>query len=459
MKFKKNEKYASIALYASISVIICAIIIMCIFRFDAVMQYIGRFFSAISPLVYGFVFAYLFNPIMNMYEKKVLKFKKSKKDLHILRRTLSIILTLLTVFAVVAVILYAVIPQTVKSFEDLGSQLNNYITNIQRFADGIVTKHSEKFLGEHYETLAALLAEYDISLNIKDILSNSYTFLQSALNYAVDYGGMIVSQVINVLLGIIIAVYFLVYKEKICAQTKKLFSAMLSRRAYLNTVRLARYTHKTFGGFIVGKLIDSVIIGLISFVVFWAFKVPYYPLLAVIVGITNIIPTFGPIFGAIFGGLLLLIVAPDKVILFLIIVLIIQQVDGNIIGPKILGSSIGISAFWVVIAIFVFGGCFGFAGMIFGVPATAVIYALVKQWSERRLRHKGYPSHTAYYENDPSPETDKIDAGQVFIDSDTDVPEPSAADDIPDPVKKDKPPITKRISAFFKKKKEKSSKK
>lgn len=401
MKFKKNEKYASIALYASISVIICAIIIMCIFRFDAVMQYIGRFFSAVSPLVYGFVFAYLFNPIMNMYEKKVLKFKKSKKDLHILRRTLSIILTLLTVFAVVAVILYAVIPQTVKSFEDLGSQLNNYITNIQRFADGIVTKHSEKFLGEHYETLAALLAEYDISLNIKDILSNSYTFLQSALNYAVDYGGMIVSQVINVLLGIIIAVYFLVYKEKICAQTKKLFSAMLSRRAYLNTVRLARYTHKTFGGFIVGKLIDSVIIGLISFVVFWAFKIPYYPLLAVIVGITNIIPTFGPIFGAIFGGLLLLIVAPDKVILFLIIVLIIQQVDGNIIGPKILGDKTGLSSLWVIVAILVGGSFFGVAGMFFGVPILACLTSLCSFILESRLLRKDLPTRGHAYQTDP----------------------------------------------------------
>lgn len=452
-KFKKNEKYASIAFYAVISVIICAAVIMCIFKFDTIRQYIKSFFAAIAPLTYGFVFAYLFNPIMNRYEKTLFAFKKAKKDMHKLRRTLSIIMTVITILAVLSIILYAVIPQAIYSFENLGTQLNSYITNIQHFADDFVQKHSERFLGERYDSISKLLEEYGISFSIKDILSNSYSFLQNAFNYVINYGGMIVNEVINVLLGLIVAVYFLVFKERICAQTKKLLCAVLNRRAYLNTVRLARYTHKTFGGFIVGKLIDSVIIGLLTFFVLWIFKIPYYPLLAVIIGVTNIIPTFGPIFGGIFGALLLLIAAPDKVILFLIIVLVIQQLDGNIIGPKILGNTIGISSLWVVIAIFVFGSFFGFTGMIVGVPATAIIYVLVKQWSERRLRHKGYPYHTAYYAGDPPQETDSLDAGQVFIDRDTEIPEPSLDDDIPDPPEKEKISLIKRISDFFKKRK------
>ncbi|MGN1082005.1 MAG: AI-2E family transporter [Candidatus Avispirillum sp.] len=452
-KFKKNEKYASIAFYAVISVIICAAVIMCIFKFDTIRHYIKGFFAAIAPLTYGFVFAYLFNPIMNWYERTLFAFKKAKKDMHKLRRNLSLIMTVITILAVLSVILYAVIPQAIYSFENLGSQLNTYITNIQHFADDFVQNHSERFLGERYDSISKLLEEYGISLSIKDILSNSYSFLQSAFNYVIDYGGMIVNEVINVLLGLIVAVYFLIFKERICAQTKKLLCAILNRRAYLNTVRLARYTHKTFGGFIVGKLIDSVIIGLLTFFVLWIFKIPYYPLLAVIIGVTNIIPTFGPIFGGIFGALLLLIAAPDKVILFLIIVLVIQQLDGNIIGPKILGNTIGISSLWVVIAIFVFGSFFGFTGMIVGVPATAIIYVLVKQWSERRLRHKGYPYHTAYYASDPPTEPDSLDAGQVFIDRDTEIPEPSLDDDIPDPPEKEKVSLMKRISGFFKKRK------
>ena len=457
-KFKKNEKYASIAFYAVISVIICAAVIMCIFKFDTIRHYIKSFFAAIAPLTYGFVFAYLFNPIMNWYERTLFAFKKAKKDMHKLRRTLSLILTVITILAVLSVILYAVIPQAIYSFENLGTQLNSYITNIQHFADGFVQKHSERFLGERYDSISKLMEEYGISLSIKDILSNSYSFLQNAFNYVIDYGGMIVNEVINVLLGLIVAVYFLVFKERICAQTKKLLCAILNRRAYLNTVRLARYTHKTFGGFIVGKLIDSVIIGLLTFFVLWIFKIPYYPLLAVIIGVTNIIPTFGPIFGGIFGALLLLIAAPDKVILFLIIVLVIQQLDGNIIGPKILGNTIGISSLWVVIAIFVFGSFFGFTGMIVGVPATAIIYVLVKQWSERRLRHKGYPYHTAYYAGDPPQETDSIDAGQVFIDRDTEIPAPSPEDDIPDPPEKERVSLIKYISDFFKKRKSEKKK-
>ena len=452
-KFKKNEKYASIAFYAVISVIICAAVIMCIFKFDTIRHYVKSFLSAIAPLTYGFVFAYLFNPIMNWYERTLFAFKKAKKDMHTLRRTLSLIMTIITILAVLSVILYAVIPQAIYSFENLGSQLNSYITNIQHFADDFVQKHSERFLGERYDSISKLLEEYGISFSIKDILSNSYSFLQNAFNYVINYGGMIVNEVINVLLGLIVAVYFLIFKERICAQTKKLLCAILNRRAYLNTVRLARYTHKTFGGFIVGKLIDSVIIGLLTFFVLWIFKIPYYPLLAVIIGVTNIIPTFGPIFGGIFGALLLLIAAPDKVILFLIIVLVIQQLDGNIIGPKILGNTIGISSLWVVIAIFVFGSFSGFTGMIVGVPATAIIYVLVKQWSERRLRHKGYPYHTAYYAGDPPQETDSLDAGQVFIDRDTEIPEPSLDDDIPDPPEKEKISLIKRISDFFKKRK------
>ena len=133
--------------------------------------------------------------------------------------------------------------------------------------------------------------------------------------------------------------------------------------------------------------------------------------------------------------------------------LVIQQLDGNIIGPKILGNTIGISSLWVVIAIFVFGSFFGFTGMIVGVPATAIIYVLVKQWSERRLRHKGYPYHTAYYAGDPPQEADSIDAGQVFIDRDTEIPVPSPEDDIPDPPEKEKISLMKRISDFFKKRK------
>lgn len=458
--FRKNKKYATVALYAGATIIVCALVIMCLMNFEAVTAWLRGFTAVFSPFVYGFIFAYLCCPVLNFFERRVFTFKKAKKNVKSLRRALSLIAALLTIFAVLSVLTYTVLPQAISSVEDLGSQLNNYITRLQTFADDMVSRHSDRFLGKQFNTLASLLSEYDISFSIKDILSNSYTFLQSAFNYAIDYGTVIVNQIINVLTGLIVAIYFLIYKEKICAQTKKLLNAIVNRRTYLNAVRLARYTHQTFGGFIVGKIIDSIIIGLMSFVIFWIANIPYYPLLSVLIGITNIVPTFGPIIGGVIGTLMLLIVSPEKALIFIILVLIIQQLDGNVIGPKILGNTIGISALWVVIAIIVCGGLFGFAGMIAGVPATAVIYVLVKQWTERRLKHKGYPYHTAYYASDPAPDVNNLDAGQVFIDRDTPVPEPRAEDDINDPpVKEKKPSIIGRIHIIIAKNKKKKQQK
>ena len=175
-----------------------------------------------------------------------------------------------------------------QSFEDLGSQMNIYIENVQNFADELVQEHSQKILGEQYDTLAALLSEYDISLNIKDLFTQYYTLIQSGANYVINYGGALVGEVKNFVIGVILALYFLYSKEKLCAQMKKILSALFKRRTYLNTIRLARFTHETFGGFIIGKLLDSFIIGLLSLFVLWIFDIPYYPLFSVIIGITKL---------------------------------------------------------------------------------------------------------------------------------------------------------------------------
>ena len=452
LKIPKNEKYASIAFYASAAVIISALIILAIFNFGTLWGYVKAFFAVLSPFVYGFVFAYLATPILNFFEEKCFAFKNAKKDHPVLRRTLSLICTLLVIIAILTVLVYAIVPSVAGSFDTLSSQMNVYITNLQSFADKLVKNNSQRLFGEQYNTLSALLEAHDIHFSIKDILSNSFSFMKGAFDYIVDYGGRIVSEIISILIGIFAAVYFLISKEKLCAQTKKLLAAVTTRRTYLNTVRLARYTHKTFGGFIVGKVIDSLIISLICFFVFWIFKIPYHPLLALIVGLTNIIPNFGPIIGGVVGGLFLLIVQPGKVILFVILVLIIQQFDGNILGPKILGESIGLSAMWVMIAIIAAGGFFGFAGMIMGVPVTAIIYTLVKQWTERRLRKKNMPYHTAFYASDP-PADDGMGSESVIIDRDIPVPELTLDDDMEDAPKKEKTSLTKKVTKKIKDKK------
>jgi len=450
LPFKKNEKYASIAFYAFLTITAAAAVFLCIYNFKEVIKTIKTIFALLSPFTYGFIVAYLCNPIMCFYERTILSFKKAKRNMHAVRRALSLILTLLTAIAVISVILYAIVPQVAQSFEDLGSQMNIYIENVQTFADDLVREHSGKILGEQHDTLASLLAEYNISLNIKDLFTQYYTLIQSGANYVISYGGALIGEVKNFVIGVILALYFLYSKEKLCAQLKKILSALFKRRTYLNTVRLARFTHETFGGFIVGKLLDSFIIGLLSLLVFWLCNIPYYPLLSVIVGITNIVPFFGPIIGGFICCLLILIVAPADFLWVLIIVVAIQQIDGNILGPKILGNSIGISSLWVIISITAAGSLFGFAGMVLGVPVTAVLYVLFKQFIENRLRHKNAPVHTEFYKTDP-PYSDVLDPGVVFIDKDTPVPELTREDDIPDPEPKQKKSGTEILKKAIKK--------
>ena len=437
MKFQRNEKYASIAFYSFLTVCACAFVVFCIINFRTALGLLKKVADVLSPFTCGFIIAYLCNPIMFFYEKKFFSFKKSKKDLKKVSRVLSITLTVLTVLALITVMLYAVLPQIISSYEDLGRQINVYIENIQKFTDSFLYEHSESLFGVKYNNLTEFMSAYDISFNFKDVLNYSYSLIEYGFEYFLDYGAKIVGGVKNVLLGIIIAIYFLLLKEKLCAQIKKILNAFLTRRHYLNCVRFARFTHKTFGGFITGKILDSIIIGILTFFVLWIFRIPYYPLIAVIVGVTNVIPFFGPFIGAIPSAFIIFIASPAKALWFILLILIIQQIDGNIIGPKILGDSIGISALWVIIAITVCGGLFGFAGMLLGVPLTAVLYVMFKQHVEKRLKHKDAPVTTEFYKNDPPTETD-IDPELVLIDRDTPIHIPTLADDVTIPAEKPK---------------------
>lgn len=438
MNFKRNEKYASIAFYVFLTVCASSLVVFALLNLNQVLGFLTKTAEILSPFTYGFIIAYLCNPIMIFYEKNLFAFKKSKKDMRGVRRALGMTLAMLTVAALIAIMLYAVIPQIVESYEELVSQLNNYIRNIQIFADNFVKEHSAGIFGVQYYSLTDLLKAYDITFSYESIFNYSYSLLTKGADYIISYGGKLVGGVKNVAIGVILAIYFLLSKEKLCAQFKKILNGLLSRRNYLNCIRLARFTHKTFGGFIIGKIVDSIIIGVLTFIVLWICKIPYCPLVSVIVGVTNVIPFFGPFIGAIPSAFIIFIASPVKALWFILIILIIQQLDGNVIGPKILGDSIGVDALWVIISITIAGGYFGFTGMLLGVPTTAVIYVLFKQHIEKRLKHKNSPIHTEFYKTDP-PVENVIDPHLVLIDRDTEIPEPTLEDDIepePEPVKK-----------------------
>jgi len=203
---------------------------------------------------------------------------------------------------------------------------------------------------------------------------------------------------LNLIIGVIVCVYFLNGKDKFKAQIKKVITALFRRDTANEIFEFGNYAHHAFGGFITGKIIDSIIIGVICFISMSIFRLPYPLLISVIVGVTNIIPFFGPFIGAVPSALIILMVSPIQALYFLILVIILQQLDGNIIGPAILGNSTGLSSFWVLFSIVIFGGLFGPVGMIIGVPVFAVIYYYAGKWIRKRLRNKGLEDRTEEYE-------------------------------------------------------------
>ena len=201
----------------------------------------------------------------------------------------------------------------------------------------------------------------------------------------------------NIVIGIIISLYILIEKEKFIAISRKITTALLPEKAAIKTLEIAHRSNMIFGKFLSGKILDSFIIGILTFIILSIFNMPYTLLVSVIVGITNIIPFFGPFIGAIPSFIIIVFVSPVKALWFLVIILVIQQIDGNIIGPKILGDSVGLSAFWILFSIMIAGEYFGVVGMIVGVPIFAVIYSLVKEFIEAKLKKKGLNVDTKDY--------------------------------------------------------------
>lgn len=395
----RNPKYAQISFY--VSIILCGVITfyLLISNLGSVKASLDKVLDVLSPLIYGFIIAYLLLPFLHFCERKVLRFKPDSVWDRKWKRPISVFLSMIFLLVIVSVFVGLIVPQVGRSFMELESQITNYITAAQNMVD-LLIREFPLFNGQ-YENLSEFLDVNEISTDLKSLISGFYNYLETAANYIISYAGKFMIEVKNALIGVIVAIYFLLAKERLIAKAKKLLAAFLNRRHYLNLVNLIRFTDKTVGGFIIGKLIDSVIIGLLTFVVMSIIQMPFTPLISVIIGITNIIPFFGPFIGAIPSAFIIFIAEPSMTLWFVLMILIIQQLDGNIIGPKILGESTGMSSLAVLISITVAGGLFGMAGMILGVPAGAVICALIRQKMDSKLREKDEEVALAYYYTDP----------------------------------------------------------
>lgn len=390
MKINWNEKYNTISVYTILTFTICVLISAVILNFTAIGDIFSKIFSVTSPIIWGLVIAYLLNPIMVWTEKHLKKITEKKKPRLKLNRIISVIITIIIFLAMLATLCAIIIPQVTDSIMGIINNISTYINNFEKWISGFLAKYPEilsKIYSqiENFET-TLMDAVNKIVPQISDIMKK---ITDSALGFLLA--------IKDFLIGIIVAVYFLMDKEHFQAQLKKIICALFPQRASSGILRICTQVNSSISGFVSGKIVDSIIIGCLCFICMTVMKLDFAVLISVIVGITNIIPFFGPIIGAVPSALLLLVSTPKQVIPFLILIFIIQQLDGNIIGPKILGQTTGVSAFWVLFSILVGGGLFGFAGMILGVPIFAVIYSLINEYVTYMLEKKNLSTATSDY--------------------------------------------------------------
>ena len=312
-------------------------------------------------------------------------------------RSLGTIGSILFLLLVIFLLLYMMIPELIRSIQNMTVNLPAEFKEFEQWMESVFNEESQ--LTEWLKALGIDLTEigdYMETLLQKQILPQVKTYL----SYLASITTGVISalkMLFNFVIGLVIAVYLLIGKETFVGQGKKIVYAVLPSKYGNVVIHTMRITNQMFGGFVSGKILDSVIIGVICYVGLMILGMPYSLLVAVIVGVTNVIPFFGPFIGAVPSFILIALAEPVKGLYFLIFVLALQQVDGNIIGPKILGDSTGLSSFWVVFAILVGGGLFGFMGMLLGVPTFAVIYYLIREAVAYILRRRSLPEETRDY--------------------------------------------------------------
>lgn len=385
----KDNKYFQIGLTAFLVIVASTILAFILFNIGAIWKVIKSFIVILTPFIIGFVFAYLLNPIVEFFkEKLVSKWVKDKNKKKI--TNLSILITCVIFTGILILLFSFIIPELLKSIEKLAVNLPRYIEEIKNY---LLLK-----LGDS-ELQTVVLNNYQTINEYLNTAVNS-TILPKVDGWLVTLSTGVIGAlktIFDILLGFVIAVYFLADKDNFIGGIKKIIYCIFPVKAANHIMDNSRHTNAIFGNFIIGKLLDSLIIGVITFLFLAIFGYPYSLLIGVLVGVTNIIPYFGPWFGAIPSILLILMDDPTKALIFALFIIVLQQIDGNILGPKLCGSRIGLKSFWVLASILLFGSMFGVIGMLIGVPIFALIYGYLSNLVNNHLKEKDLPTNNEEY--------------------------------------------------------------
>lgn len=377
-------------------VVACSIVFyFALLRLTNLSSVFKEIWGALAPVIYGCVIGYMLTPIVKKVDEKLYPFLveklDNKKRAFKISRGVGIFISLVFLFALIIILCNLLIPELYKSIKNLiitlPGQVNYVVLQIQALdVSGSELSSVVKSLLEEAINMFQNWFRTDFMDDINMIMTN---LTEGVVN--------VVGGVFDALIGVIVSIYVMYGRETFARQSKKIVYALFSPKRANLILHLGNKSNEVFGGFIIGKIIDSIIIGIICFIVLSIIKMPYTMLVSVIVGVTNVIPFFGPFIGAIPCSILILLNDPMKGLYFIIFILILQQFDGNILGPKILGDTTGLSSFWVITAILLGGGLFGFAGMLLGVPTFAMIYYVMQLLIESKLEQKNLPTNSRHY--------------------------------------------------------------
>ncbi len=387
--------YLAIALTAVLVICLCIVFFFLIYRYNGFAAGWKKLTAILQPIIIGIVIAYLINPIMVFFEKHLMRWiepkMKKKAKAKKLCRGIATLGALAVFILIIVVLLVMLIPQLVESIQGVATTLPSEVQHLIDKTNKYLSSDSEA--ANFVEDTLIYATNYIKDWAMNDLLPKSNTYLTSITTGLIN----VFKVLLNIIVGLIVSVYLLFSKETFIGQFKKLNYALFKPKKANIVIQTARKSNEIFGGFISGKILDSMIIGIICYIVLLIMKMPYPVLVSVIVGVTNIIPFFGPFIGAVPSFIIIVLANPIQGLYFLIFVVILQQVDGNIIGPNILGDSTGLSPFWVIFSIMVGGGLFGFAGMLLGVPTFAVIYYIMQEIMRYFLRKRDLPQDSSQY--------------------------------------------------------------
>lgn len=409
MKKEKFAPYIAAGITAFWVIAASLVLYFCLLRFDLIQGFFATLAYILRPVTYGLVLAFLLLPVHRGFNRFFYRITKgaSQKNERLAKWTdlAAILLSLLLLLLVIYLLLALLLPQIYFSIVGLIKAMPGYIGSLQIWLQDYLKNNPDiqMILLPLYERAATSVQEWlqgDLLPRLESVQS-TFELLESVFWPGFTSVASVMIQILSwlkdALIALIVSVYLLARKDTFAAQTKKITYSFLSTKKANLLVEETRNAYRILSGFIIGKIIDSAIIGVICFMGCSLFRFPYPALVATVVGVTNVIPFFGPFIGAIPCFFLILLVNPLQSVYFLVFILVLQQFDGNILGPKILGDSTGLDAFWVLFSILLFGGLFGFTGMVLGVPVFAMIYSILNRLVRSGLQRKSLPLETKEY--------------------------------------------------------------